>query len=146
MTRDSIKNIPGVVKVVRDGSFVGVVAQTEWAAIQAAKALKVSWSTPQTKMPANDEAVYEYLLNTKSFANRPVVNRGNTDQAISGAAKKFEATFRWPFQLHGMLAPSCAVADIRADKATIWVRSQGPFDTRKRVSDLLGMPEQSDSA
>ena len=68
LTKSSIKNIAGVVKVVQEGSFVGVVAQTEWAAIQAAKALKVTWSTPETQMPANAEAVYDYLKNTKSFA------------------------------------------------------------------------------
>ena len=49
----SIAHIPGVVKVVQEGSFVGVVAQTEWGAIQAAKALKVTWSAPGTKLPAN---------------------------------------------------------------------------------------------
>ena len=90
---DSVKNIPGVVKVVREGSFVGVVAQTEWAAIQAAKALKVTWTTPETKMPANADAVYDYLMKTKSFADRPVVNRGNVDAALAQATKTFEATY-----------------------------------------------------
>src|ERR1051325_9399366 len=47
----SIKDIPGIVKVVREGNFVGVVATTEWSAINAAKALKVTWSQPSTKMP-----------------------------------------------------------------------------------------------
>ena len=46
----SIKNIPGVVKVVREGKFVGVVAKTEWAAIKAARALKVTWSKPTTEL------------------------------------------------------------------------------------------------
>ncbi len=77
---DSIKDIPGIVKIVREGSFVGVVAQTEWAAIQAAKALKVTWTTPETKLPANSDAVYDYLLKTKSFAQRPVVNRATRTQ------------------------------------------------------------------
>jgi CO/xanthine dehydrogenase Mo-binding subunit len=139
---DSIKSIPGIVKVVREGSFVGVVAQTEWAAIQAARALKVTWSTPETKMPANAGAVYDYLKNTKSFADRPAMPaRGNAEQALAQANKTFEQTYRWPFQNHGMLAPSCAIADVRADKVTIWAPSQGIFDTRKRVSDLLGLPE-----
>src|SRR6266568_3764199 len=53
--QSSIAHIPGVVKVVQEGSFVGVVAETEWAAIQAARALKVTWSNPETKMPANRE-------------------------------------------------------------------------------------------
>ena len=135
---DSVKHIPGIVKIVREGSFVGVVAQTEWAAIQAAKALKVTWTTPETKLPANSDEVYDYLLKTKSFAQRPVVNRGNPDAAISQAAKTYEATFRWPFQMHGMMAPSCAVADVQGNKATVYAPSQGPFDTRKRVADAAG--------
>ena len=140
---DSVKDIPGIVKIVREGSFLAVVAQTEWAAIQAAKALKVTWTTPETKLPANSDAVYDYLLKTKSFAQRPVVNRGNADAAISQAAKTYEATFRWPFQMHGMMAPSCAVADVQGDKTTVYAPSQGPFDTRKRVATLLGVPEDS---
>ncbi|TMD03207.1 MAG: xanthine dehydrogenase family protein molybdopterin-binding subunit [Chloroflexi bacterium] len=139
---DSIKNIPGIVKVVREGSFVGVVAQTEWAAIQAAKALKVTWAAPETKMPANPDAVYDYLKNTKGFVERPGMKpRGDVDAALAQSGKTFEAAYRWPFQMHGMLAPSCAIADVRGDKVTIWAPSQGIFDTRKRVSDLLGLPE-----
>jgi CO/xanthine dehydrogenase Mo-binding subunit len=118
------------------------VAQTEWAAIQAAKALKVTWSTPDTKMPANPDAVYDYLKNTKGFVERPgMPPRGNVEAALSQGSKTFEATYRWPFQMHGMLAPSCAIADVRGDKVTIWAPSQGIFDTRKRVSALLGVPE-----
>src|SRR5438552_4480735 len=51
----SIRNIPGVVQVVQKGNFVGVVAQTEWAAIRAAHALKVTWSVPPTQLPAGPE-------------------------------------------------------------------------------------------
>lgn len=139
---DSIKNIPGIVKVVHEGSFVGVVAQTEWAAIQASRALKVTWTAPETKMPANPDAVYDYLKNTKGFAQRPGMQpRGDVDAALAQASKTFEQTYRWPFQMHGMLAPSAAIADVRSDKVTIWAPSQGVFDTRKRVSDLLGIPE-----
>src|SRR6202165_2900597 len=61
----SIAHIPGVVKVVQQGGFLGVVAQTEWAAIQAAKALKVTWSSPTTKLPATADAVDAYLTDTK---------------------------------------------------------------------------------
>jgi nicotinate dehydrogenase subunit B len=138
---DSIKQIPGVVKVVREGAFLGVVAQTEWAAIQAAKALKVTWSTPATKLPANADEVYAYLEKTKSFQNRSAADDGNVTSALSAASKTFESTYRWPFQMHGMLGPSCAVADVRADKVTIWAGTQGSFLTRGRVATLLGLPE-----
>jgi nicotinate dehydrogenase subunit B len=114
----SIKQIPGIVKVVQEGSFVGVVAETEWAAIRAAKALNVTWSTPATKMPASADEVYAYLKDTKSYQDQVAANNGDADAAISRAATTFEATYKWPFQLHGMLGPSCAVADVRPDRAT----------------------------
>jgi CO/xanthine dehydrogenase Mo-binding subunit len=139
----SIKHISGVVKVVQEESFVGVVAKTEWAAIQAAKALKVTWSEPTTKLPANPEELYAYLKNTKSFRDQVAVNKGNLDSAISQASKRYEATYLWPLQLHGMIGPSCAVADVRKDKATIWTGTQGPFRTRGAVAQLLGMPEKN---
>src|SRR6266496_2115279 len=63
----AVKSIPGLVKVVQEGSFVGIVCETEWAAIKAAKALKVSWSQPTTKMPADAEEVFAYIKNTKSL-------------------------------------------------------------------------------
>ena len=139
----SVKNIPGVVKVVRDGNFVGVVAETEWAAIQAARALKVTWSEPTLKMPSGPDEVFDYLKNTKSFKDNVVTNRGNLDSAFSQAHKKYEATYYWPFQLHGMIGPPCAVADVRADKATIWTGTQGPFRTRDAIAAMLKIPPKN---
>lgn len=139
----SIKQIPGIVKVVQEGNFVGVVAQTEWAAIQAARALKVTWSTPNTSLPANPEELYAYLKNTKSFNDQVTVKRGDAEAGFSQASRKYEATYRWPFQLHGMLGPSCAVADVRGDSVTIWSGTQGPFRTRKSLSDMLRIPERN---
>lgn len=140
---DSLHGIAGVVKVVRIGSFVGVVARTEWAAIQAARALKVTWSAPSTKLPGNSRELYEYLEDTKSVRVQVAANRGNPEVALSRASKSFVATYRWPFQLHGMLGPSCAVADVREGKATVWAGSQGPFRTRQRVAKLLGAQEEN---
>jgi nicotinate dehydrogenase subunit B len=139
----SIKNIPGVVKVVRDGEFVGVVAETEWAAIQAARALKVTWSEPSLKMMSGPDEIFDYLKNTKSFKDNIVVNRGNPDVALSQAQKKYEATYYWPLQLHGMMGPPCAVADVRADRVTIWTGTQGPFRTRDAIAKMLNIPPKN---
>jgi len=141
--QSSIAHIPGVVKVVQQGGFLGVVAQTEWAAIQAAKALKVTWSSPTTKLPATPDEIYAYLKDTKSFKDQVVANKGDLDTALAGASKTFEATYRWPFQLHGMIGPSCAVADVRGNQVTIWAGSQGTFRTRKEVAEMLGLAERN---
>ena len=139
----SIAHIPGVVKVVQEGSFVGVVAETEWAAVQAARTLKVIWSTPETKMPADREEVDRYLTDTKPVRELTARKVGDVDSAFSQAAKTLQATYHWPFQNHGMMGPPCAVADVRGDKATIWTGAQGPFTTRDRISSMMKVPRKN---
>jgi nicotinate dehydrogenase subunit B len=139
----AVKNIPGFVKVVQEGSFLGVVCTTEWAAIKAAQALKVNWTEPQTKMPAGPEEVFAYLKDTKSLRDQVTVNRGDPEAALSKADKTHEGTYRWPFQMHGMMGPSCAVADVSKDRATIYSGTQGSFGTRAAVAELLGFPEKN---
>jgi CO/xanthine dehydrogenase Mo-binding subunit len=138
----SVRGIPGFVQVVHKGSFVGVVAQTEWAAIRAARALKVTWSDPPMQYPAGPDAVYDYLRTTKPVAERAALNSGDTATGLRGSTKTFDATYRWPFQMHGMIGPSCAVADVQGNKATVWSGSQAPFITRNGIARLLGMREQ----
>jgi nicotinate dehydrogenase subunit B len=138
----SIAHIPGIVRLVRGGSFVGVVAETEWAAIQAARALKVNWSAPASKMPANRAEVDAYIMNTRSFTDDEEANKGDAEAAFEQADRTFEATYHWPFQNHGMMGPSCAIADVRGDKVTVWTGAQGPFTTRDRLSDMLGVPKR----
>ena len=139
----SVKQIPGVVKVVREEKFVGVVAKTEWAAIQAAQALKVAWEKPVTKLQANVEELYTYLKTTKSFTTLKGVEKGDPAATLPKTKKQYEASFRWPFQMHGMIGPSCAIADVRGDQATIWSGCQGPFRTRASIATLLNTPEKN---
>jgi CO/xanthine dehydrogenase Mo-binding subunit len=141
--QDSIRHIPGVMMIVREGKFVGVVAETEWAAIKAAQALKVTWSQPTTKMPANPDALFAYLKNTKPARTLKPVDKGNLADAFTKATKTYQASYRWPFQMHGMIGPSCSVADVKGDKATIWSGPQGPFRTRATVAAILKIPEQN---
>jgi len=140
----SVAHIPGVVKIVREGSFVGVVAETEWAAIRAARELQVIWSTPRTHMPADREEVDRYLTETQPVTERTrPENKGDVEAAFSRAAKTMEAVYHWPFQNHGMINPSVAVADVRGDEATIWTPAQGPFTTRDRVATMMNVPRKN---
>lgn len=140
---ESIGHIPGIVKVVYEGSFVGIVAETEWAAVQAANTLKVDWSEPNSKMPAGREGVGAYLENTSSFNEDEEVNKGEVEAALRQSVRVFERTYDWPFQDHGMMGPSCAVAEVAGDKVRVWTGAQGPFTTRDRLSDMLGVPKRN---
>jgi CO/xanthine dehydrogenase Mo-binding subunit len=140
---DSVRGIPGVVMIAREGNFVGVVAKTEWAAIKAAEALKVTWSKPATKLPATADELFAYLKDNKPVRSNKAVDKGDLNSAFMQAKKTYQASYRWPFQMHGIIGPSCAVADVKGDKATIWSGPQGPFRTRGTVAKLLNIPEQN---
>src|SRR5439155_2457637 len=94
---NSIKDIPGIVRVVQEGSFVGVVATSEWSAIRAAKALKVTWSTPASKLPANADELFTLLKETKSARDQNASEQGNLAAGFANAQKTFQAAYRWPF-------------------------------------------------
>ncbi len=135
---NSTKEIPGVVKVVMKGGFVGVVAETEWSAIRAAEHLKVTWSDSQASFPPD---LYSHMRSVTPSANKPGLKRGDTTAALSNAAKKIQASYEWPFQSHATMGPGCAVADVHTDGVTtVWSGSQKPHSLQRGVADLLHVP------
>ena len=74
--------------------------------------------------------------------SRLLVSDGNVDKALAGAAKVVEATYYYPYQLHGSMGPSCAVADVKADEATVWSPTQGVYPLRTAVAKVLGFKDQ----
>jgi len=140
--KGSVASLPGSVQVVVKKNFVGVVADTEWHAIQAAKALVVTWSSGDT-LP--DQAnLYPWMQQQRS-TDSITVDSGDTDQTLVQAVRKVTAQYLHPFQMHGALASSCAVADVRGGSgssamARIWSATQGVYPQRDSVALLLGIP------
>ncbi|MBX6342513.1 MAG: molybdopterin-dependent oxidoreductase, partial [Thermomicrobiaceae bacterium] len=135
----SIKDIPGVVKVVRDGSFLGVVAEREEDAIRAAKQLKVTWEQAQN-LPAMEE-LYDFIRRQPT-TDTEVASKGDPDAALQRAAVKLQATYRVPYQMHASIGPSCAVADVHDGQATVYSSTQGVYPLRGALAQLLGLPEE----
>jgi nicotinate dehydrogenase subunit B len=133
---DSIKDIPGLVKTVAKGNFVGVVCEREEQAIRAARELKVAWQQAQA-LPAMSELAD--VLRKIPSDDRSPANTGDVDAAFGGAGKTLKATYQWPYQLHASMGPSCAVADVRTTEATIWSATQGAHQLRPTIAQLLGL-------
>ena len=132
----SVQSVPGVIKVVRDGNFLGVVARTEWGAIKAAEALHATWSQPQT-LP--DQAkLWEHVRATKTVKDDVTSTVGDTAAAMAApGARRISATYAYPIHTHGSIGPSCAVADVRDGKVTVWTASQMTHQLRKQVAAML---------
>ena len=102
----SIKDIPGIVKVVLEGSFVGVVAETEWAAIRAAESAEGHLvRSPPPSFPRTRKRLTNICGSRRASRTNVATQRGNVESAFARASKTLEATYHWPFQLHGMLGP-----------------------------------------
>ena len=134
----SVAGMTGLVKVVVKKNFVGVVAQKPWQALQIANKLKVTW-TPGAGLP-NQATFYEFLRNQKPARDTLMVNSKDVEQKMSDSATVVKASYYHPYQMHGSVGSSCAVADVQSDKATVWSPTQGVWHQRGTLSMLLGLP------
>jgi CO/xanthine dehydrogenase Mo-binding subunit len=133
---EAAKALPGVVAVVRDGSFLGVVAEREEQAIKAREALRKSakWTLgPELPDPAR---LFEVI---KALPSKDATI-GVKEGAPPVDARTFEAVYTKPYQAHGSIGPSCALAEFKDGKMTVWTHSQGVFPLRGELAKALKLP------
>jgi nicotinate dehydrogenase subunit B len=134
----SVRSLPGHVKVVRIGNFLGVVADTEWAAIKAAQTLAATWSDV-SNLP--DEAhLFDYVRATPVSHEAVTSNVGDASQALAQASRRLSTTYDFAIHTHGSIGPSCAVAQVKDGQVTCWTASQATHNLRKQLAASLGIP------
>ena len=137
---ESIRDLPGVVKVVVRKNFVGVVCAKPWQAIRAAEQLKATW-TAGVGLPSQRE-FYQELRARKPSRDTLLVNSKDVDETLAKASTVLKATYLHPYQMHASIGSSCAVADVQDGKATIWSPTQSAYPTRSGSALLLGLPAE----
>ncbi|HSB82744.1 MAG TPA: molybdopterin cofactor-binding domain-containing protein [Candidatus Methylomirabilis sp.] len=135
----SIASIPGA-RIVRVGGFLGVVAEAEWNAVRAARHLKTTWSS-WAGLPEH-AALFTSVRGTPVERDETIAKRGDLSSLTSGAGRTLNAVYQWPIQTHGSIGPSCAVADVRPDRATIWTASQATHKFQPAFARILGLPRE----
>jgi nicotinate dehydrogenase subunit B len=129
--------MPGVLKVVRDGSFVALVAERVYQAVTAARALAAAaqWDE-QAKLPDSKEI---YALLPKLPSQNTVIHENGTSATGAGM---IEAEYRRPYQMHASIGPSCAVALYRDEALTVWTHGQGVYPLRGAIAEMTGLPAE----
>ncbi len=136
--RDSIADVDGIVDLVVIGDFVGIVAEREEQAIRAAEKLDIVWREPPARPDLNHP---EEPLRQNSSQERKLGEKGDIDRGLESAAQNLEATYVWPYQMHGSIGPSCAVASFENDVLTVWSGTQNPHWLRRDIAQLMAMNE-----
>jgi CO/xanthine dehydrogenase Mo-binding subunit len=135
----AVEKLPGFVKVVRDGNFLAVVAKKEFQAIKAMKALSdgTKWKE-RSGLPRQDDLL-AVLTGLKS--NDTTIFQ-QSDPSATGQ-KTLEATYTRPYQAHGSIGPSCAIAKLVDGAMTVWTHTQGVYPDREGIAEMLKVPQSS---
>ena len=133
----AVEHLPGVLKVVRDGSFLGVIADREWRAIKAVARLAETarWHEP----PALPVDATAWLLSART---QDTVIENTVRPPGPEPVRTLEARYERPYQMHGAIGPSCAVAEWDGEQLTVHTHSQSVFDTSEAIAKMLGLPPE----
>ena len=134
----SVAHIPGIRAVVVLRDFVGIVAEREEHAEQGLRELRVTWK-PWPGMP--DQSDIAEAIRKNPSTQRRLIDEGNVDLALAAADQKMPRNYVWPYQMHASIGPSCALADWRADRMTVWAGSQNPHVLRADLAKLMAMQD-----
>jgi len=135
----AVRALPGVIRVVRDGRFLGVVAEREEQAIAAREALAraARWQVPAA-LP--DQArLHEQLKSLRGMDTQTVDQKTG---AAGAAVKTHTATYTKPYLAHASIGPSCAVAGLVDNVWTVWSHTQGPYPLRGDLAKVTGVPPE----
>jgi len=135
----AIEKLPGVIKIVRDGNFLAVVAEREFQSVKAMNALAAAAKWKETASLPKQDDLLNVLTNLPS-QNTTIFERSNP--AATGV-KTIEATYTRPYQAHGSIGPSCAVAQFVDGAMTVWSHTQGVYPDRQGIAEMLRMPPAS---
>jgi nicotinate dehydrogenase subunit B len=131
------EKIPGVT-VVHDGDFIGVAAQSQQIAAQAAAAIHAEWkSNPQ---PSSAE-LFEYLKKNSDGAPEDPYETGSVEKALASADHRLQQTYTISYIAHAPLEPRAAVAQWSGDNLTVWTGTQRPFGVRGELAAAFRIPE-----
>jgi nicotinate dehydrogenase subunit B len=136
----AIEAIPGVVATVRDGNFLGVIADDEYRAVRALEKMASSarWRESNALPDMHDMPAF---LRSQPLDTHVVAEKKAAPQAHP--ATTFQADYSRPYLAHASIAPSCAVARFQGDALEVWTHSQGIFNLRADLALVLDMPAAS---
>jgi CO/xanthine dehydrogenase Mo-binding subunit len=123
--RSAAMALPGVVAVVVEGDFAGVVAERHDQALRALHALKPAWDPPPSLQSASTDVI---------MRRDPGI-----DEALAGGSVRLSRRYSTPHVANAPIGPSVGIADVRSDEAFVYGTTQVPFGLRDAVARIAGL-------
>jgi nicotinate dehydrogenase subunit B len=140
LSEDRARAVAGLVAIVRDGNFAGVVSETEDGAENALRALRkdAAWSSGET-LP-DEERLAEWL---KAQPSEPTVVDTKTASGKRAKVRTIGRQYTRPYLAHASIAPSCAIAQWTGERVQVWTHSQGVYFLRADLALVLKLPVEN---
>jgi CO/xanthine dehydrogenase Mo-binding subunit len=137
---DRARGTAGLLAIVRDGNFAGVVSETEDGAEAALKALRkgARWSAREALPDENGLADW---LKSQPAESTIIDRKTAADAGIRSRTMRRQYTR--PYIAHASAAPSCAMAQWTGDRVHIWTHSQGVYLLRTDLALVLKLPAEN---
>ena len=137
----STESVPGVLKVVRDGNFVGVIAQREGQARAAAAELRRSIVWDLVADMPDEQAVYGWLKTAETTTE--LIQDKSTPTFAAVETETVTSTYQRPYMAHASISPSAAIAEFDGENLTVHSHAQGMYPLRSAIAHVLGLdPEK----
>ena len=134
------QKLPGVIKIVQDGSYLAVIAEREYQAVEAMRALAAVAQWQERPTLPDEARIFDWL---QGEAAEQIPVREDHSTAAPEAARRVEARYLRAYQMHGSIGPSCALAVFRDGALTLWTHAQGVYPLRKALAQITGLaPEK----
>ena len=133
----AVQKMPGVTNVVRDGSFLAVVANGEFQAIDAMNALSAAAQWLETAQLPEQRDIRQHLESLPT-QDQTIDDRGDPNEQ---GVRVLKARYSRPYLSHGSIGPSCAVALYHGGKLTVWTHTQGVYPLRNTIANLVHLPQ-----
>jgi nicotinate dehydrogenase subunit B len=130
--------LPGIVKIVRDGSYIAVVAEQEFVAIEAMRMLALAAKWQETATQPDPTKLFETI---QSLPATDLVVK-DAKAPVPAGAKVVSASFTRPYQMHASIGPSCAVGLLKDGTTTVWTHTQGVYPDRAAIAEMLDVPNE----
>lgn len=131
------RKVTGFVQTVRKGDFVAVVAKSEWAAVKAARAIKLTWSAG-TGLP-DKATVFDYWRKQPLAKEEATQKVGDAPAALAASDRRVKASYEFAVQTHASIGPSCAVADFASGNLVVWSPSQATHSMQSELAAITGV-------
>ena len=130
-----VQAMSGVVKLVRNGRFLAVVADRQWTAIKALRALqRPGWRGAGAPLPT------DLLAHLRASQSEDETILKTETPGLPAPARMVRARYTRPWVAHGSIGPSCAVAQFKDGRLTVWSHTQGVYPLRQALCELLRLP------